>query len=416
MPTYSPVPASFTSLSHRGQALFLYRHILREGIRFFDERTSHWVMTRTQEVFRKNRHQTDQNRIEKAMSDARKALRLLERANQVDQKAVMRLLRLTYGLQGKERHRLLQPYVDSMRFHTTSPDKLSAAIMAATPSTPASSSQSATPPSTKQLATALSRSIKGPPQPLFYNNARTVPPILAPILTTLIKSATGKSEKPQLPQPLFKPLHGKREANLRWRHLSKQFKKVNPPLPSVLLQEIEWKSRIGLNKQVQQEGIREDNHSATELDRAEWEHHIFQTIQTWNKRGQRERERRWETGRVSPSIGGRPGWAITLTPRLYRRIWQRLLDSVPVLDMRMSNSTSSKSAVTMLDEASDAVQPVLRPSFAVSKSPMSSGARSGPGLKMLSTLNSFDKLGLTGNKESWKSTKKGRNKEGASKS
>ncbi|KAF9906506.1 hypothetical protein EC991_000512 [Linnemannia zychae] len=88
MPTYGPVPASFSALSHHSQVRFLYRHILRQGASFFDERASHWIRVRAQETFRKNQSQKDKYRTQKYMSDARKALRLIERANQMDLKAI----------------------------------------------------------------------------------------------------------------------------------------------------------------------------------------------------------------------------------------------------------------------------------------------------------------------------------------
>jgi hypothetical protein len=45
MPTYGLVPPAFSALSHRSQARFLYRHILRQGASFFDERARYLFRT-----------------------------------------------------------------------------------------------------------------------------------------------------------------------------------------------------------------------------------------------------------------------------------------------------------------------------------------------------------------------------------
>ncbi|KAI7828995.1 hypothetical protein BC939DRAFT_442472 [Gamsiella multidivaricata] len=397
MPTYTPVPSSFTTLSHRAKALFLYRHILREGAKFFDERTSRWVKFRAQEAFRKNKYQADRERAEKCMSDARKALRLLERANQVDLKASMRLLRLSYGILGKERRALLQPFLDSARQRTMSPEKLSTAISRSTSngskttaisslSTPLDSASSQVHISTMHLADVLLQATE-PPEPLHYHNPRTVPPILSPPVVSLIKSVTGKSVEPTLPEPLFKPLHGKREANLRWRFFTKQFGKITPPLPSEIRQEMEWKSRVGLP------GSRKDSalttgtlQSSTNWDT--WEQRILDTIRAWNMNGEEQKEKRHETGRFHPSIGGKPAKPNTLTPRLYRRMWQHLLDEVPVMDVHLKSLTSGSNKLP-------SVPPSAKPTFSVSKSPLSYQARSTVNLKLQAVVNSFDRIGLS---------------------
>ncbi|GJJ73055.1 LYR motif-containing protein 4 [Entomortierella parvispora] len=438
MPTVAPVPASFTALSHRAQVVYLYRHILRESARFFDERTSQWARARAQETFAKNKRQRNNDRVQKNMADARKALRLLERANQMDLKAVQRLLRSSHGLQGVERRRLMQPLVDSARVRTLSPSRLATSLsgmgshmptIATTPtingqessssssSSPSTSSSSSLSSSsipqstnltTEQLAGILAESIQQP-KPLFFKKERTIPPIYSAPVAALIKS-TGKSIEPTLPEPLFKPLHGKREANLRWRFFSKQISKLKPPLPAEIRQEVEWKSRIGLNRlgsrmdSNKQDGtttlppvnrlaltptaasMTEDSFSTAFK---EWEERILQTIRAWNKNGQEQKAKRFETGRFHPSIGGKPAKSNTLTPRLYRRLWRQLLDEVPVLDIE---------ATGVLANGKDAGEgQKLSPSnlaFSVSKSPESHHLRATAGLREMAVVNDFDRIGM----------------------
>ncbi|KAF9929032.1 hypothetical protein BGZ65_005968 [Modicella reniformis] len=410
MPTYAPVPSSFTTLSHRGQALFLYRHILREGSKFFDERTSQWVRSRAQEAFRKNRTQAADNKIQKSLSDARKALRLLERANQMDFKAVMRLLRLTYGILGQERRKLLQPFVDSTRSRTMSSERLSEAISnsgsnasQAAPkegtslvSQPVSTTTPQLHISTDHLASTLSQATKSP-KPLHYEYQRSVPPILSAPLASLIRSVTGKSVEPTLPEPLFKPLHGKREANLRWRFLTKQMGKVTPPLPSEIRQEVEWKSRVGLHKLGKEDTTNDIIEYPANWD--EWEQRILQTIKAWNRRGTGLKERRWESGWIHPTIGGKPARPNTLTPRLYRRMWQHLLDDVPVLDVQLvtpkSESVNEEKATIEDSSPSTPVTPPLKLVFSVSKSAQSYQARSTTSLRQRARVNNFDQIGIS---------------------
>ncbi|KAK3807456.1 MAG: hypothetical protein J3R72DRAFT_99667 [Linnemannia gamsii] len=437
MPTYGPVPASFSALSHRRQTRFLYRHILRQGASFFDERASHWIRARAQESFRANQNQKDEYRIQKYMSDARKALRLIERANQMDLKAVMRILRLSHGLQGKERRILLQPFVDSTRSRTLFPAKLSAAIIASgskplsllsssglahndeTTSRPVVSGSIRDSTSQNRLSEYLMAS-KEDPTPLFYNKPRTIPPILSPPLVSLIQGSTGKSAQPVLPQPLFKPLHGKREANLRWRYFSKQMSKVKPFLPGEIRQEIEHKSRIGLPNLLTETG---DGDAAETLERTrkriEWEQQIMATIKAWNKTGDEQKEKRWETGRFHPSIGGKPAKSHTLTLRLYRRIWQQLLNEIPILDVKLGTNSSdlsysSRSNRDAKETSKDSKAPEWTsfsshsPTYSITKSAQSHQARSSSGLKLQALVNDFDQLGFTGNSEPQvKSQKKG---------
>ncbi|KAF9914693.1 hypothetical protein BX616_007763 [Lobosporangium transversale] len=318
------------------------------------------------------------------MSDARKALRLLERANRMDFKSVMRLLRLSYGIQGKERHKLLKPFVDSARMHTLSPEKLSLAICS-------SSVVSFSSTSSDLLSQHLSHTAQSP-QPLHFNNPRTVPPIMVPPLEALIRNVTGKSTDPSLPQPLFKPLHGRREANLRWRFFTKQLKKVIPPLPMEVRGEIERKSRIGLSR-FDRERFQDISKTTTD-DWIEQEKSIIQTIKLWNNNGKMQKKSRWENERFHPSIGGKPAKPCTMTLRLYRRIWQHLLDQVPVIHSNIKSAEPLDRKKGLPDE-SDATSKSNKCSFVVSKSPLSYQARYNTGLKLHSKVNRFDKIGLS---------------------
>ncbi|KAG0052870.1 hypothetical protein BGZ83_002017 [Gryganskiella cystojenkinii] len=428
MPTFAPVPSSFSGLNHRSQAIYLYRHILREGAHFFDERASHWIRSRAQEVFAKNKRQKDYDRIQKSMSDARKALRFLERANQMDLRSVQRVLRMSYGLLGIERRKLLQPLVDSARIQTVSPSRLAASLSVMKSGSSSSSSfsiikgeqqqqsssSSSIPqnitttdtatnaPSKEQLAAILAESIQQP-APLFYKKKRTIPPIYSDPMETLISNATKKPIHPILPKPLFKPLHGKREANLRWRFFSQQISKLKPPLPAEIRQEMEWKARIGLDSRgngAKESTSKEITKGAgadaiktteTSLARKQWEHRILTTIRAWNKNGQEHKKQRFETGRFHPSIGGKPAKPNILTPRLYRRIWQQLLDEVTILDIKVVGGGSESSPGSKSEDGSPKVV------YSVSKSPISHRLRTTKSLRLIAGVNDFDLIGMDKN-------------------
>ncbi|KAF9575748.1 hypothetical protein EC968_001940 [Mortierella alpina] len=348
----------------------------------------------------------------------------------------MRLLRLSHGMQGRERQKILQPFVHSARTDTMSPRRLSSAIWesssnASTPSTATttatttatptqaqsgseSSSTTPTPPrSVKELTTVLQLEKPIKPKPLHYNNPKTVPPIYIPVVATLIQSATGKGVEPTLPVPLFKPLHGRREANLRWRYFTKQVGKLKAPLPGEIRQEMERKSRLGLQAHGKSE-FESDNggaYSQIGSDRVsdqgvEWEQRVIQTIRAWNKRGEAQKEKRWETGRFHPSIGGKPAKSNTLTLRFYRRIWQRLLNDVPILDIQMatpaqeSNRKAPAAHKTTCSGGARTKPPTpslstSRPVFTVSTSPRAYLARTTSSLKLQAVVNDFDRIGMS---------------------
>ncbi|KAF9970512.1 hypothetical protein BGZ73_006783 [Actinomortierella ambigua] len=370
MPTYAPVPESFKRLSHRGEVLHLYRHILKQATAFFDQRASEWMVNSTRSGFRKQFQQQDPARLHKKLSEARKALRTIERANNIDKKAVERILRLAYGIEGKERQRRLQPFVQTARVRTHSALALSNAIAQSSPvsswstipPTTSSSSSSASPPPLSQselLPHLLPPSVHDAPKPLHFQYERSIPPIHSPALTPLLKAATtGRARRqstldpPDLPEPLFKPLHGKREANLRWRYFTRLVRRAQPPLPGSLVREMEFKARLGLPKRFAGQpttvvpSSSSSSSSTTAVDPvnlqadqdlfpaewAAWETQLLSDLRERRKQCEAQRDRRWEDGKFyPPSIGGKHAQPHVLTLRFYRRLWERLLDEAPLL-------------------------------------------------------------------------------------
>jgi hypothetical protein len=181
--------------------------------------------------------------------------------------------------------------------------------------------------------------------------------------------------------------------------------KVKPPLPGEIRQEIERKARIGLH----------NNTSAIETTERtqewiEWEQQTKATIRNWNKAGKEQKESRWETGRFHPSIGGKPAKSHTLTLRLYRRIWQQLLNEIPILDVKLDtglndNNIGSRDGKNLKEAAKDSGRPERTsfspqgPSYSVTKSVQSYQARFSAGLKLQALVNDFDQLGFTENSE-----------------
>ncbi|KAG0266830.1 hypothetical protein DFQ27_009403 [Actinomortierella ambigua] len=404
MPTFAPVPESFKRLSHRGEVLYLYRHILKQAAAFFDERASEWMVNSARSGFRKNIQQQDPARQHKKLSDARKALRTIERANNIDKKAVERILRLAYGIDGKERQVRLQPFVQTARVRTHSALALSNAIAQASPSTltwsptlptsPQPSSSSSSPPHSlssgsfhnTQLQSELILHLLPPsaleaPKPLHFQYERSIPPIHSPAIVPLLKAATsGRARRqatvdpPDLPESTIKPLHGKREANLRWRYFTKLVRRSQPPVPASLVREIEFKARLGLPKHFAsprpQVGVVESSPSpspASTLSTStstsivtpthyhdgdddcfpaeweDWERQLLDGLRAHRKRHEAQRNRRWEDDKYyPPSIGGKPAQAHVLTLRFYRRLWERLLDDAPLLHTRWTETRAAE--------------------------------------------------------------------------
>lgn len=313
----------------------------------------------------------------------------------MDLKAIQKILRMSYGIQGSERRKLLQPFVDSARTSTASPTRLSAAIAVSgssiVPITPPSSSRTSKVTLSSNATTEPDPLIDpsllpATPAPLYFQRKHTIPPMYAAPVATLLKASSGKSIEPELPQPQFKPLHGRREANLRWRFFSKQMSKLKPPLPSELRLEMELKANIGLEaftKTLRDNGVIGDGGSEatqfgpgkTEQEWRAWEQGVMATINMWSHMGERQQAACREEGPFHPSIGGKPSRGNVLTPRLYRRLWQQLLGEVPILDKRTMGSQGKSETL-----------------YSVSKSPHVYHAPTRLGLQAL--VSDFDRLGF----------------------
>ncbi|KAG2174143.1 hypothetical protein INT43_004163 [Umbelopsis isabellina] len=198
------------STTHRQYVLALYKNLLSEAGVFFDDRArlTEWcrvrmfMIRRVKSRFRQCQKLNDIDRIKNKITEGRKYLHGIERANNNDQKCAMRILRAAYGRTGKVRHYLLMPYIDT----NPSPDYK-------------------------------------PPEPFYAHIPHTAPPppLCAP-LQTLIKGLQNKKLEPELPESRYKPLHLGRKANLLWGWRSKLISKVQVPLPMEILNELELKA------------------------------------------------------------------------------------------------------------------------------------------------------------------------------
>ncbi|CAI2167443.1 20398_t:CDS:10 [Funneliformis geosporum] len=187
------------NLIRRQQILSLYKQILKESSKFFDNNARNFLKERARIRFKEYKKETNEKRITKKCAEARKALNQLKRANVFDVKAVIRVLELTYGRSGPKRHELLKPYIDY-----PSP----------------------------------------PPRPFLRKVPRTAPPRISPPLQSLL-SSQDKSLYPILPEPKHKPLHPCRKANIMWWHYSKIMKQVMPPVTEEELEILEQKAGKG---------------------------------------------------------------------------------------------------------------------------------------------------------------------------
>ncbi|GBB89871.1 hypothetical protein RclHR1_01670022 [Rhizophagus clarus] len=183
----------------RKQILSLYKQILKESSKFFDDNAKEFLKERTRMRFKEYKNETNEKRIMMKWADARKALNQLKRANVFDVKAVTRVLKLTYGRIGPKRHKLLKPLIDYP-------------------------SQS--------------------PRPFIRKVRRIAPPRISPPLQALLSSQV-KSLYPTLPEPKHKPLHPRRKANIMWWHYSKIMKRVMPPVTKEELGILEEKAGKG---------------------------------------------------------------------------------------------------------------------------------------------------------------------------
>ncbi|KAI9032890.1 hypothetical protein CLU79DRAFT_802092 [Phycomyces nitens] len=189
--------------THQAYVRALYKSILAEGSRFFDDRTRTFIVNRTRKLFKEYITCTDQPRIQNKLAEARKRLHRIERANQGDHKSALKVLEAAYGRTGKTRHKLLHPYV-----YANFPEDMVV------------------------------------PKPLVPHVPHTAPPPpLSQPLCTLVKR-TGRKLEPELPKPLYKPLHRGREANLLWRWRSNLLDRIQLPLPFEIGCELETKSGL----------------------------------------------------------------------------------------------------------------------------------------------------------------------------
>ncbi|KAI8364681.1 uncharacterized protein BYT42DRAFT_618834 [Radiomyces spectabilis] len=189
------------SAQHRAYILLVYKHILSESCHFFDDRARTFLVNRARKIFKEYRSCTDEARIKSKILDARKHLHSLQRANDGNIKSALRLLESAYGRKGKVRHCLLHPYIHNL-------------------------------PADFQY-----------PAPFVPHVPHTAPPPpLCGPLCALVKKGLEKPLEPQLPVPLFKPLHPGRKANLLWRWRSNLLSRVALPLPFEIVAELERKA------------------------------------------------------------------------------------------------------------------------------------------------------------------------------
>ncbi|KAL1919138.1 uncharacterized protein VTP21DRAFT_2520 [Calcarisporiella thermophila] len=251
---------------HREKVLSLYRSILKEATKFFDDRSRIYIVKRAREGFRKYKKCEDGDRIQYRMAETRRLLHQLERANNpADPTAALRILELAYGRRGKIRHALLRPFLSS-------------------------------PSSTR-------------PEPLIPHSPRTAPPAISQELRALLTPQV-KHVDPVMPEARDgRPLHLRRVANISWRNWSKNMKVVKAPVPIAVMQELEKKASVGL--------------AATPRESDNTEEDILRGIRVnWWECTHREKTwfDRWLHSSHSES---------GFTQRQRRRLYQRLLNSIP---------------------------------------------------------------------------------------
>ncbi|CAG8589679.1 1867_t:CDS:2 [Paraglomus occultum] len=277
--------------SHRLEVLSLYRRILKEASLFFDPNASRiYLKERTKERFRAHKDEINARRIKNQLADARKAFHQLQRANVYDVKSVMRILELSYGRRGKKKHELLKPFI----------------------SFPSAA-----------------------PAPLISRVPRTAPPRISPPLRALLASQV-KSVDPVLPVPKHKPLHPRREANLRWRHFSKITNQVLPPLPQDVVSELEEKA----GKNLRDAEVEERMDDRRELGEKEKKCLDERRETEGVPRSPRDKVRNGEPYHV-----GRPHIPRS---RLIRRFYQKLLAQVPIMHVSVTDKDEKDNVESQL--------------------------------------------------------------------
>ncbi|RHZ74115.1 hypothetical protein Glove_227g167 [Diversispora epigaea] len=293
--------------------LSLYRSILRESSRFFDDYAKQFLKKRARKRFKEYKEETNETRIKYKLIEAKQSLNRLKRANIFDPKSVKRVLEFAYGRRGQMRHKLLKPIIDE-------------------PS-PA-------------------------PKPIVKGYPRTAPPRMSPSLKTLI-TTQGKSLYPVLPVPPHKPLYPSRKANLLWWHYSKNMRTVMPPVDDKLFDEIEKKAGKGI---LTPEGIgcrmpipstiKSDNNKKVNNHKVQKVNHPLNTrILKFNTK-----EPPYNTAKPHNP-----------RPRFIRRMFQRLLVHIPIL--KESSSTSSSED----DKKSSSTEQYPEKHYIIKKSPWAAG-------------------------------------------
>ncbi|KAI8321594.1 hypothetical protein GQ54DRAFT_324978 [Martensiomyces pterosporus] len=92
----------------REQVVSVYRGILKQARRFFDENTREFIQTFAQTKFRSNQRDRKPERAHKKLKNARTALHLLERANAHRFKDAVSVLEFGYGRKGPRRMDMLR--------------------------------------------------------------------------------------------------------------------------------------------------------------------------------------------------------------------------------------------------------------------------------------------------------------------
>ncbi|KAI9304642.1 hypothetical protein BJ944DRAFT_240371 [Cunninghamella echinulata] len=180
----------------------LYKRILSEASYFFDDRARTFMINRAKRIFDEYKSCNDIHRIKVKITDARKKLHQIERANRGDKKSVMRILEAAYGRTGRIKHKLMHSYLyENIPADMVKPSPLIPHI-----------------PHT------------APPPPLCYP------------LRTIVTKVLKKPLTPNLPTSPFKPLHRGRQANILWRYRSSLIKNITIPLPFEIGCELERKA------------------------------------------------------------------------------------------------------------------------------------------------------------------------------
>ncbi|CAO3594010.1 unnamed protein product [Absidia cylindrospora] len=193
---FTPTP------QHSSYIKALYKRILSEAGHFFDDRSRTYVVNRARKLFKEYKTCQDEARIKNKLLEARKRLHRLEKANQGNVKSALKVLEAAYGRSGKTRHKLLHCYLyENIPADMKTPLPLIPHI-----------------PHT------------APPPPLCYP------------LQTIVTKQMNKRLDPELPVPLYKPLHRGRQANLLWRWRSMLIQQLEVPVPFEIVCELELRA------------------------------------------------------------------------------------------------------------------------------------------------------------------------------